>query len=53
MSPIEAVIYCEEHECSECIITKENIETRSADDILNGVPCLINLVRLRMGEEDE
>lgn len=46
MSPIEAVIYCEERECSECVVTINKIETRSADDISKGIPCLINLIRM-------
>ena len=38
----EAVKYCEERECGECLAYGKDCRTK--EEILNHVPCLINLV---------
>lgn len=40
----EAVKYCEDHECEDCIAYIKNIEKRSKEEQENHVPCCINLV---------
>lgn len=40
----EAIKYCEEHECEECIIFTENLDKRTRLEYIKGTPCCVNLV---------
>lgn len=40
----EAVKYCEEHECEECIIFTENLDKRTKSEQMAGTLCCENLV---------
>ena len=41
----KAVEYCENHECNECVIHTQNLDTRTKEEWENGVLCCENLTR--------
>ena len=41
----EAVVFCEEHECGECPVVLEGIDTRTIEEKLGGKLCCENLVK--------
>lgn len=47
----EAVIYCEEHECTECTIYTEGLDMRTQEEKQNHTPCCKNLVTEKKMED--
>lgn len=47
----EAINYCEEHECTECIVHLNNLDKRTREQIFNGTPCGENLIGLEIEEK--
>lgn len=44
MNADEAVKYCEDHECEECIIFTENLDRRTIHEKCSHIPCCLNLL---------
>ena len=40
----DAIDYCENHECDECVIHNQKLDKRTKGQWYNGVPCAENLL---------
>ena len=48
MTQEQAIDYCETHECKECVIYINNLDTRTKDEWMSGILCCSNLLRYEL-----